>query len=248
MDFDQARRRPALAHHRHHRAGAGRRAPRISLLGEGAGACRQDAGRRRPGRAENSGLPQPGMSASRQLAGHWFCLDGCSYTQQRRRPMLDLIGTTVITAAIVVNLNAAITIMPLSSAQRLTAVAIAGLWIGLAIALAATGAYADVATPVPAIGLMAGLPLVIAAIAALSSAKVRETLMALPVPLLVGLNIMRIVGAFFLLLAAQGRLSGPFPQSAGGGGVIVGDSAVPLTLAVARDMVRHRGALLAWNL
>jgi hypothetical protein len=31
--------------------------------------------------------------------------------------MLDLIGTTVLTAAIAVNLNAAITMMPLSSAQ-----------------------------------------------------------------------------------------------------------------------------------
>ncbi len=140
--------------------------------------------------------------------------------------MLDLMGTTLITAAIVVNLNAAITMMPLSSAQRLTAVAIAGLWIGLAIALAGTGAYADVATPVPAIGVIAGLPLVVAAIAALSSAKV----------------------PFFLLLAAQGRLSGPFPQSAGWGDVIVGVTAVPLTLAVARDITGHRGALLAWNL
>ncbi len=101
--------------------------------------------------------------------------------------MLDLIGTTLITAAIVVNLNATIMMMPLSSAQRLTAVAIAGFWIGLAIALAGTGAYADVATPVPAIGVMAGLPLVAAAIAALSSAKVREALLALPLPLLVGL-------------------------------------------------------------
>jgi hypothetical protein len=138
--------------------------------------------------------------------------------------------------------------MPLSSAQKLSAVAIAGLWIGLAIALAATGVYADVATPVPAIGVMAGLPLVVAAIAALSSAKVREALLALPVPLLVGLNIMRIFGAFFLLLAARGGLSGPFPQSAGWGDVIIGVTAVPLTLAVARDIAGHRGALLAWNL
>ncbi len=72
--------------------------------------------------------------------------------------------------------------MPLSSVQRLTGVAVAGLWIGLAIALAATGVYADVAAPVPAIGVMAGLPLVVAAIAALSSAKVREALLALPLP------------------------------------------------------------------
>ena len=161
--------------------------------------------------------------------------------------MLDLIGTTVITAAIVVTLNAAIMMMPLSSAQKLTAVAIAGLWIGLAIALAGTGVYADVAAPVPAIGVMAGLPLVVAGIAALSSANVREALMALPVRLLVGLNIMRIFGAFFLLLAAQGRLSGPFPQSAGWGDVIVGVTAVPLTLALARGTAAHGGALLAWN-
>lgn len=104
------------------------------------------------------------------------------------------------------------------------------------------------AAPVPAVGVMAGLPLVVAGVAALSSAKVREALMALPVRLLVGLNIVRILGAFFLLLAAQGRLSGPFPQSAGWGDVIVGVTAVPLTLALARGIAAHRGALLAWNL
>ena len=163
--------------------------------------------------------------------------------------MLDLIGTTFITAAIAVNLNATITMMPLSSAQKLTAVALAGLWIGLAIALATTGIYASTATPVPAVGVMAGLPVVAAAVAALMFAGVREALMALPVPLLIGLNIMRALGAFFLLLAAQDRLSGPFPQSAGWGDVIVGLTAIPLTLAIVRQGIgSHRGALFAWNL
>jgi hypothetical protein len=162
--------------------------------------------------------------------------------------MLDLIGTTVLTAAIAVNLNATIMMMPLSSVQRLTGVALAGLWIGLAIALAGTGIYAATATPVPAVGVMAGLPVVAAAVAALWFAKVREALMSLPPSLLVGLNVMRIVGAFFLLLAAQDRLSGPFPQSAGWGDVIVGLTAIPLALAIARNPTGHRGALLAWNL
>jgi hypothetical protein len=63
--------------------------------------------------------------------------------------MLDLIGTMVLTAAIAVNLNAAITMMPLSSAQKLTTVALAGLWIGLAVALASAGVYAVTDTPVP---------------------------------------------------------------------------------------------------
>jgi hypothetical protein len=155
--------------------------------------------------------------------------------------MLDLIGTTVLTAAIAVNLNATIVTMPLSSVQKLTVVAFAGLWIGLAIALATSGIYSPTASPVPIVGVMAGLPVVAAAIAALSFAKVREAL-------LVGLNAMRIFGGFFLLLALQDRLSGPFPQSAGWGDVIVGLTAIPLTLAIARNPRGHRGALLAWNL
>jgi len=162
--------------------------------------------------------------------------------------MLDLIGTTVLTAAIAVNLNATIVTMPLSSVQKLTAVAFAGLWIGLAIALATSGIYSPTASPVPIVGVMAGLPVVAAAIAALSFAKVREALLALPITLLVGLNAMRIFGGFFLLLALQDRLSGPFPQSAGWGDVIVGLTAIPLTLAIARNPRGHRGALLAWNL
>ena len=44
--------------------------------------------------------------------------------------MLDLIGTTVLTAVIAVNLNAAIVTMPLSATEKLTTVTIAALWIG----------------------------------------------------------------------------------------------------------------------
>jgi hypothetical protein len=163
--------------------------------------------------------------------------------------MLDLIGTTVLIAAIAVNLNAAITTMPLSSAQKLTTVTIAGLWIGLAIALATTGIYAATATPVPVVGVMAGLPLIVVGVAALLFARVREALLALPVTLLVGLNTMRIFpGGFMVLLALQGRLSGPFPQSAGWGDVIVGLAAIPLTVATARNLWGNRRAVLAWNI
>jgi hypothetical protein len=163
--------------------------------------------------------------------------------------MLELIGTTVLTAIIALSLNAAITAMPMSSVQKLTTVTVAGLWIGFAIALATTGIYASTATPVPAVGVMLALPLVAIGGAALLSAPVRETLLALPVPLLLGLNALRIVpGVFILLLASQGKLSGPFPQSAGWGDIIVGVFAIPLMLAVARDIAGSRYALLAWNI
>ena len=163
--------------------------------------------------------------------------------------MLDLIGTTVLTATIAVTLNAAITMMPMSPLQKLTTVTIAGLWIGLAVALATTGIYAVTATPVPAVGVMVALPLIVIGVATLLSARVRETLLALPVPLLLGLNALRILpGAFILLLASQGKLSGPFPQSAGWGDIIVGVMAIPLLLAAARNFAGSRRALLAWNI
>jgi hypothetical protein len=163
--------------------------------------------------------------------------------------MLDLIGTTVLTASIAVNLNATVTTMPLSSVQKLTTVTIAGLWIGLAIALATTGIYATQATPVPAVGVMVALPLIVIGGAALLSARVREALLALPVPLLIGLNTLRVfAGGFMVLLALQGRLSGPFPQFAGWGDVIVGLTAIPLIAATARDFFKNRGAVMAWNI
>jgi hypothetical protein len=136
----------------------------------------------------------------------------------------------------------------LSPAQRLTTAAMAGLWIGLAIALATIGIYAAKAMPVPVVGVMAGLPLIGLGLAALLSAWVRDVLLALPVTLLVGLNILRIAtGGFMLLLALQGRLSGPFPESAGWGDVTVGLIAIPLTVAIARELPFYRAALLAWN-
>ena len=161
--------------------------------------------------------------------------------------MLDLIGAMVLTAAIVVNLNATITMMPLSPVSKLTTVAVAGSWIGLAIALATTGIYNSTATPV--VGVMAGLPVIAVGGAALLFARVREALLALPVALLVGLNTIRIaLGGFMVLLALQGRLSGPFPQSAGWGDVIVGLTAIPLAAATARNLWGNRSAVLAWNI
>ncbi|MGH6751543.1 MAG: hypothetical protein ACREDP_05190, partial [Bradyrhizobium sp.] len=116
-------------------------------------------------------------------------------------------------------------------------------------ALATTGIYAAAATPVPVVGIMVVLPPIAVGLAALLSGGVRATLLALPVPLLLGLNALRILpGAFILLLASQGKLSGPFPLSAGWGDIIVGIIAIPLMLTAARNLTGNRVTLLAWNL
>jgi hypothetical protein len=87
------------------------------------------------------------------------------------------------------------------------------------------------------------LPLVATAVAASISPSVRATLLGMPMPFLIGLNVWRVAGGFFLLLAAEGRLAGPFPTSAGWGDVITGVLALP----VAWLALRGQGRALVWS-
>jgi hypothetical protein len=59
---------------------------------------------------------------------------------------------------------------------------------------------------------------------------------------------LRVFGVLFLLLAAAGRLSGPFPFSAGFGDIITGALAVPLALSVVQSHGLPVGAIKGWNI
>jgi hypothetical protein len=157
--------------------------------------------------------------------------------------MLNFIGTIVLTAAIIVSVNALTGAMPIGTPQRLALSVGAGLWTGLAAALAAASLFlgSNPAGP-PTIGTMITLPLVATAVAAAVSPQVRAALLGMPMPFLIGLNVWRVAGGFFLLLAAEGRLGGPFPTSAGWGDVITGVLALP----VAWLALRGQGSALVW--
>jgi hypothetical protein len=94
-------------------------------------------------------------------------------------------------------------------------------------------------------GIFVALPLLAAAIVAAWPAA-RKAMLSLPLTLLVGLNIGRVFAFLFLLLAAEGRLSGPFPYSATWGDIITGALALPL-IWLARQPARHGAVLHAWN-
>ena len=72
-------------------------------------------------------------------------------------PIIDFIGTIVLTAVVVVNVNAVISTMPVPRAARLGFAACTGMWVGGQIALTSAGAYAG---PVPYIGFAVVLPLI----------------------------------------------------------------------------------------
>jgi hypothetical protein len=126
---------------------------------------------------------------------------------------------------------------------KLVLAAVAALWAGLCAAAGAAG-WLAVTKPFPLIGLFVATPLVAAAIAAAFPAA-RHAMLSLPTSLIVGINIPRVLGVLFLLLAADGRLAGPFPHSAGWGDIITGAVALPLLLSGA---TRSPLLLGAWNL
>lgn len=160
--------------------------------------------------------------------------------------MLDFVATIVITAVMVLNINAVVSSMPVTRTPRLLLAAAVGLWIGLVAASTVIG-WMAVARPFPVIGLFFAFPLVATALLAALSPAVRAALLGLPMPLLIGLNISRIFGALFLALAAAGRLGGPFPVSAGWGDIITGVVAVPVLLMVVRGAAQNSSIPAWWN-
>ena len=162
--------------------------------------------------------------------------------------MLDLLGSIVGMMAIAVNLAAIACVLPGSLARRLSVAAIAGAWVGLAEGLGAAGELVfSPSNPVPLVGVLFAAPLLIAGALALLFPRVRSTLMGIPMPVLIGLNAQRVFGVLFLLLAAAGRLSGPFPYFAGIGDIITGAFAIPLALSVARSQTASAAAVRRWN-
>ena len=158
--------------------------------------------------------------------------------------MLDFVGTIVTAALMVFVVTALIVFMDISRRAKLIVAGLIGLWIGLAAAAGAAG-WLSIARPFPVMGIFVAAPLLAAAIAATWPAA-RHAMLSLPLPLMVGLNIGRVAGVLFLLLAADGRLSGPFPHSAGWGDIVAGALALPI-LWLMQDNGRHTTAIHLWN-
>jgi hypothetical protein len=94
---------------------------------------------------------------------------------------------------------------------------------------------------------MFGAPLVITVVLVLAIPAIRRALAAIPLPLLVGLNIVRLGGVLFVLLAFAGRLSGPFPYFAGWGDFVTGALAVPVVWLAASETRTGDRLIIAWN-
>jgi hypothetical protein len=160
--------------------------------------------------------------------------------------MLDFIGMVITATVMVLFVNVLTTFMDISRVAKLALAAVIGVWIGLAAAAAGAG-WLPIARPVPVVGLFVVVPLLVTALATTWPAA-RKAMLSMPMSAMVAINIVRVFAVLFLMLAAEGRLTGPFPYSAAWGDIITGVVAVPVLWLLKDGAARHATAIGAWNL
>jgi hypothetical protein len=137
--------------------------------------------------------------------------------------MLDFIGMVITAALMVLVVNVLTACMDVTRVAKITLAAVIGVWIGLAAAVAGAG-WLTISRPLPVVGLF----VVLAAAFATAWLTARKAMLSIPLPVMVALNIVSIFAVLFLMLAVEGRLTGPFPYSAAWGDIITGVAAVPV--------------------
>jgi hypothetical protein len=162
--------------------------------------------------------------------------------------MIDIVGAIGGTAIYAVLVGTLVGFAPVSRPAKLAVLAAATAWGALIVVTAALGGFAPGATGPIALPVLAfGALLTLFLGAWVRSPRFREALLAVPLPALIGLNAARLGGVFFLILAADGRLSAPFAPVAGWGDMLVGALAIPLAALAARGATPRPAWLGAWN-
>ena len=162
--------------------------------------------------------------------------------------MLDTLGAIFATALYATVVGVLIGLSPVRAVTKLAAFAAAAAWLGIVVAVAALGGLAPgVLGPIPANLLPFGGALALLFGGWFLVPQFRNALLTVPLPALVGLNVGRLGGLFFLLLYADGRLSAPFAPAAGLGDMVTGAMAIPLAAMLMLGFEMRRTWLGIWN-
>lgn len=154
----------------------------------------------------------------------------------------DLFSTVVITAGAAVAIATFVALFASSLTQRVTIGVAMALWFIGVLWIGAPGAIAT-----PLLGAAVLIPVAVFSVVGFGSSAGRGRLQSPPLPALIALHAIRVLGVLFVLLFAANRLPAPFAPVAGWGDMIIGATALPIALWVARDPDAARGPVLVWN-
>jgi hypothetical protein len=161
--------------------------------------------------------------------------------------MLELINAIVLGASLAIIVTTLTTLADVSWNARRWAIAGILVWTALIVADAATGHFTPgtpgIVIQPPAIFAVATAALVIAWV---FSPQFRRAMLSIPLQALVGLNVLRILGVFFVLKYFTHELAAPFGPVAGLGDTITGLVAIPLAISIARGSF-SKSSVAWWN-
>jgi len=162
--------------------------------------------------------------------------------------MLDLIGAISLGAVSLVVVLAYLYFPRWRSGQRAAVAAGLLAWFALVMAVGATGVL-DAASGIgPAgLGIAVMLPFALLSYLGMRPGSARDALAATPLPALIGVHAIRLLGVFFVLLFHDGRLPAPFAPAAGWGDILIGATALPVAYLAATRAPGRRYVTLAWS-
>jgi hypothetical protein len=162
--------------------------------------------------------------------------------------MIDLVGAVALGVVSALVVFVYVYGLPLSNGRRAAMASVFGVWFALVVACGATGAFDAVLGTGPAgIGVAVLVPFAVLTYASTRPGTLREALGAIPLPVLIGVHVVRLLGVFFVLLFSAGRLPAPFAPAAGWGDVLIGVTALPVAYLAAMRAPGWRTVALTWN-
>jgi hypothetical protein len=160
----------------------------------------------------------------------------------------DLIGGVELTASAAIVIAALASAFGHDTATRIRAAAWFSAWFVLVVILAATRAlYYEHGLGTPGLGFAVVLPIVILCLVVARSESLRKAFHRVPVPLLISVHTVRVLGISFVVLYATGRLPAPFAPVAGWGDIFVGATAPVVAWMVYRRVSSSQPVLWVWN-
>jgi hypothetical protein len=162
---------------------------------------------------------------------------------------VDVLSSIELTASAAIVIAALSIAFGSNAATRIRSAAWLSAWFVLVVILAATRAlYYEHGLGTPGLGLAVALPIAILCATVARVQSLRESFHRVPLWLLVGVHMVRLLGVSFVVLYAAHRLPAPFAPVAGWGDIFVGATAAPVAWFAYRRPMNTRPLLWIWNL
>ncbi|MEM5436557.1 hypothetical protein [Paraburkholderia diazotrophica] len=162
--------------------------------------------------------------------------------------MIDVIGAVVLGTVSALVVFVYLHFSAWNVRQRAVAGSAFGAWFALVVACGATGVLGASRGMGPAgLGIAVIVPFAVLSYLSMRQGALRDALGAIPLPVLIGVHAMRLLGVLFVLLFWEGRLPAPFAPAAGWGDMAIGALALPVAYMAATQAPAWRVATLVWS-